>query len=143
MTETPKATFASNEAFGRALVARQTFEKEAVWLPLLTVHHWNAGQMSIKGKTFTDCLIEGPAVMAVMGDTQFQDCAMGITSDMKTLLYRPLGDKLAGVVGFEDCSFVRCKFLQVGFTGSEALLEELQTKIGKAPDAARPEGTIQ
>lgn len=143
MTGTPKATFASNEEFGRALVARTAFEKEAVWLPLLTVHHWNAGQMSIKGKTFTDCLIEGPAVMAVMGDTRFEDCAMGITTDMRTLLYRPLGDKLAGVVGFEDCHFVRCKFLQVGFTGSEALLEELQTKIIKASDGVKPEGAIQ
>ena len=143
MTGTPKATFASDEAFGRALVERMTFEKEAVWLPLLTVHHWNAGQMSVKGKTFTDCLIEGPAVMAVMGDTHFDDCAMGITSDMKTLLYRPLGEKLAGVVGFEDCRFVRCKFLQVGFTGSEALLEELQTKVIRASDAATPGGAPQ
>ncbi|HEV7227694.1 hypothetical protein [Brevundimonas sp.] len=132
MTETPKATFASDEAFGRALVERTAFEKEAVWLPLLTVHHWNAGQMSVKGKTFTDCLIEGPAVIAVMGTTQFEDCAMGAATDTRTLLYRPLGDKLAGVVGIEDCKFVRCRFVQVGFTGSEALLEELQARVKQA-----------
>lgn len=133
MTKTPKAGMAPSEEFGRALVARTTFEKEAVWLPLLTVHHWNAGEMAIRGKTFTDCVIEGPAVMAVMGDTTFQDCALGVATDMRTLLYRPLGEKMAGVVGMQDCKFVRCRFVQVGFTGSEALLDELQTKIGKDP----------
>jgi len=61
----------AEEAAGRALVARTTFEKEAVWLPMLAVQHWNAGEMSIKDKTFTDCVIEGPAVMAVMNGTFF------------------------------------------------------------------------
>ena len=117
----------AEEAAGRALVARTTFEKEAVWLPQLAVHHWNAGQMAIEGKTFTDCVIEGPAVMAVMNGTVFDSCAMGTTSDMRTLLYRPLSqDKMAGLVGVKNCRFVRCRFVQVGFTGSDALLEELQ-----------------
>ena len=116
------------EAAGRALVARTTFEKEAVWLPQLAVHHWNAGQMAIEGKTFTDCVIEGPAVMAVMVGTAFDSCAMGTTSDMRTLLYRPLSqDKMAGLVGAKNCRFVRCRFVQVGFTGSDALLDELQS----------------
>lgn len=116
----------AEEAAGRALVARTTFEKEAVWLPSLAVQHWNAGQMAIDGKTFTDCVIEGPAVMAVMNGTVFDSCAMGTTSDMRTLLYRPLSqDKMAGLVGVSNCRFVRCRFVQVGFTGSDALLEEL------------------
>lgn len=123
--ETPEMS--AEEAAGRALVARTTFEKEAVWLPQLAVHHWNAGQMAIEGKTFTDCLIEGPAVMAVMTGTVFDSCAMGTTSDMRTLLYRPLSqDKMAGLVGVKGCRFVRCRFVQVGFTGSDALLDELQ-----------------
>lgn len=116
----------AEEAAGRALVARTTFDKEAVWLPSLAVQHWNAGQMAIDGKTFTDCVIEGPAVMAVMNGTVFDSCAMGTTSDMRTLLYRPLSqDKMAGLVGVSNCRFVRCRFVQVGFTGSDALLEEL------------------
>jgi len=126
MTEAPKAAFATDEAAGRALVARTAFEKEAVWLPLLAVHHWNAGEMAIKGKTFTDCVIEGPAVMAVMNGTTFDACAMGTTSGAENLLYRPLGQKLAGVVAMADCRFVRCRFVQVGFTGSEDLLAELK-----------------
>ena len=125
MTDTPE-TMSAEEAAGRALVARTSFEKEAVWLPSLAVQHWNAGHPVIDGKTFTDCLIEGPAVMAVMNGTTFDSCAMGATSDMRNLLYRPVSrEKLAGVIGMSNCRFVRCRFAQVGFTGSDELLEEL------------------
>jgi len=126
--ETPAQS--AQEAAGRALVARTSFEKEAVWLPTLAVQHWNAGQMAIDGKTFTDCVIEGPAVMAVMNGTVFESCAMGTTADIRTLLYRPLSEtKMGGVVGVSNCRFVRCRFVQVGFTGGEAVLEELLTGV--------------
>ncbi|HEV2082213.1 MAG TPA: hypothetical protein VGR32_07130 [Brevundimonas sp.] len=127
MTVKIPASFHADEAYGRELVARPGFEKEAVWLPLLAVHHWNAGETAIRGKTFTDCVIEGPAVMAVMSGTTFESCAMGTTRDMNNLLYRPQGEKLAGVVGMADCRFVRCRFVQVGFTGSDALLDDLRS----------------
>ena len=136
-------TMSADEAAGRALVARTHFEKEAVWLPQLTVQHWNAGQMSIKDKTFTDCLIEGPAVMAVMDGTNFDSCSMGATTDVRNLLYRPVGQvKMAGVVGMSNCRFVRCSFVQVGFTGSDELLAQLQDGIRPASDASIPAGTF-
>ena len=123
-------TLSADEAAGRALVARTTFEKEAVWLPSLAVQHWNADQMFIDGKTFTDCLIEGPAVMAVMTGTVFENCNMGTTTDVRNLLYRPVGQtKMAGVVGMANCRFVRCRFVQVGFTGSDQLIDELTADI--------------
>ena len=134
MTDQTPAMSAA-EAAGRALVARTSFEKEAVWLPSLAVNHWNAGQMSIDGKTFTDCVIEGPAVMAVMTGTTFEACAMGVASDIKTLLFKPMGSKMAGVVGMSNCKFVRCQFVQVGFTGADDLLTELQGGIAKQSDA--------
>ena len=127
----PTPTMSATEAAGRAMVARTTFEKEAVWLPLLAVNHWNAGQMSIDDKTFTDCVIEGPAVMAVMNGTSFESCAMGVATDITTLLLKPMGLKMAGVVGMSNCRFVRCQFVQVGFTGSDDMLKALQGGIAK------------
>lgn len=136
-------TMSAEEAAGRALVARTTFEKEAVWLPSLVVQHWNAGKMFIEGKTFTDCLIEGPAVMAVMTGTTFESCAMGTTTDVRNLLYRPVGqDKMAGVVGVGNCRFVRCRFVQVGFTGSDNLLEDLQGGVKSMSDVSKSTGTL-
>ena len=130
------------EAAGRAMVARTSFEKEAVWLPMLAVQHWNAGQMSIADKTFTDCVIEGPAVMAVMNGTQFDSCAMGAASDIRTLLFRPVGEtKMAGVVGVANCRFVRCRFVQIGFTGSDEVLNALQSGISTVSgQGAEPRG---
>jgi len=119
----------AQEQAGRALVARAHFEKEAVWLPMLSIQHLNAGQTSIDGKTFTECLIEGPAVMAVMNGTTFDGCHMGVMTSPRTLLYKPLGDKLAGVVGMSNCTFVRCRFVQVGFTGADEMLAEMETML--------------
>ena len=139
----PTPTMSPEEVAGRAMVARASFEKEAVWLPSLAVQHWNAGQMAIDGKTFTDCVIEGPAVMAVMNGTTFDNCAMGTTTDVRNLLYRPLSTtKLAGVIGMANCRFVRCRFVQVGFTGSDAVLEELQGGIKTMSDVSTPSGTL-
>lgn len=128
MTE-ETAQMSAVEAAGRAMVARTLFEKEAVWLPVLAVNHWNAGEMVIAGKTFTDCVIEGPAVMAVMNGTTFDSCNMGTAANPRSLLLKPLGDKIAGAIGMADCRFVRCRFAQVGFTGHDTLLAELENGI--------------
>ena len=139
----PTPTMSAEEAAGRALVARTSFEKEAVWLPSLCVQHWNAGQMAIEGKTFTDCLIEGPGVMAVMNGTTFDNCSMGTTTDIRNLLYRPLSTtRLAGVIGMANCRFVRCRFVQVGFTGGDDLLDQLQSGIKVLSENPKPSGTL-
>lgn len=119
------------EAAGREMVARTSFEKEAVWLPAFAVNHWNAGQMFIDGKTFTDCVIEGPAVMALMSGNAFDGCTMGVATDFKTLLFKPMGQKMAGVVGMSNCRFVRCRFVQIGFTGADSLLADFEAGITK------------
>ncbi len=139
MTEdTPKMSPA--EAAGRAMVARTSFDKEAVWLPVLAVNHWNAGEMVISGKTFTDCVIEGPAVLAVMNGTVFDGCNMGAAANPRNLLLKPLGDKIAGAIGMAGCRFVRCRFAQVAFTGDDALLAELESGISAGNSAMEQAG---
>ena len=136
--ENPKMSPA--EAAGRAMVARTSFDKEAVWLPLLAVNHWNAGETAITGKTFTDCVIEGPAVMAVMNGTVFDSCNMGVAVNPRNLLLKPLGDKIVGAIGMAGCRFVRCRFAQVAFTGDDALLAELEAGIVAGNNAMEQAG---
>ena len=135
MTDQTETPMSPDEKFGRELVARTTFEKEAVWLPSLAVHHMNAGKTFIEDKTFTECLIEGPAVMAVMNGTTFDGCNMGVAGNPRTLLLQPLGDMIAGVVGMSNCRFVRCRFVQVGFTGSPELLKQIEENLLSAQAA--------
>ncbi|WP_420470404.1 hypothetical protein [Brevundimonas sp. FT23042] len=121
-----------SEAFGREIVARETFEKEGVWLPLLSAHSMNAGDAVIKGKTFTDCVIQGPAVVAVLGGTTFDGCNMGAASDPTSLLFTPRGPQMVGVIGLQDCRFVRCRFVQIGYTGSPAFLDDMTHTLTNA-----------
>lgn len=131
MTEdTPKMSAA--EAAGRAMVARASFEKEAVWLPLLAVHHLNAGEHVIRGKTFTDCVIEGPALMAIVDGVHFDGCNMGVAGDPTSLFYKGQGPMLTGAIGFADTRFVRCRFVQVGFTGHVDSVDVMASELVSA-----------
>lgn len=131
----------------QALVDRATFEKEAVWMPNLAVHHFNAGKIGVEGKTFTDCLIEGPAVLMVLDDVSFDGCSMGVTGDPDNLLIKPVGEKLTGVIPVRNCKFVRCEFLRVAYTGSPEFLSgfseglrSMSAEIRKAAEAGRLRG---
>ncbi|WP_295707351.1 hypothetical protein [uncultured Brevundimonas sp.] len=125
-----------SEAFGRELVAQTEFNKQGVWLPLLAMHSLNAGEGVVRGKTFTECVIEGPAVVAAMVGTTFDGCNMGLAEDVNSLLFQPRGPKLIGVIGLQDCRFVRCRFVQVGFTGSPEFLTELSETLQSARKAS-------
>jgi hypothetical protein len=104
-------------------VTRTEFKGESIWLPRLSVEHLNAGHDAIRGKTFTECLIEGPAVMLPAGDVVFEDCHMGTAAKPQNLLLSPVGDLVTGAIGLVACRFVRCRFLYVGFVGNEAFRE--------------------
>ncbi len=125
-----------SEAFGRELVARTAYEKEAVWLPLLAVHHLNAGEGVIRGKTFTDCVIEGPGLMAALDGVTFEGCNLGVAADPKSLFYKAQGPMLVGVVPFSQTRFIRCRFVQVGFTGQEAAIDQMAADLVSARAAA-------
>lgn len=114
-----------SEEAGRAVVEKTEFTKEAIWLPLLAVQHQNAGQPVIKGKTFTDCLFEGPALMVPVNECHFDGCNMGAVRDLNSLFYAPKGPVLVGAVPFEDCRFINCRFSQVGFTGHPDFIKSM------------------
>ena len=73
--------------------------------------------------------------MAVMNGTSFDGCNMGVASNPRTLLLQPLGDMIAGVVGMSNCRFIRCRFVQVGFTGAPELLAQIEENLLSARGA--------
>jgi hypothetical protein len=126
-----------SEEFGRALNARTTFEKEAIWLPLLASHQMNGGDPVIRGKTFTDCMIQGPAVIVALGGLSLDGCNLGIASKPENLMFRPMGDQIVGAISMADCSFIRCRFAQVGFTGQDEGLQALIDSLTPASELQR------
>ncbi|WP_428151004.1 hypothetical protein [Brevundimonas sp.] len=120
------------EDHGRKLVARTSFSNEAVWLPMLGVYHLNAGEPLIRGKTFTECVIEGPALLAIIDGVTFEGCNMGVATDPSSLFYQPKGPVLIGAVAFSDTRFIRCRFVQVAFTGHVESIDQMAADLTSA-----------
>lgn len=100
---------------------------EQIWLPQLGAQALSSGAVLIEGKTFENCRIEGPAVLAAMGGCQFDGCDLGFASgDVRNLLLGPVGEKITGAIFFRDCVFRRCAFFAVGFTGSPDFLKSFE-----------------
>ena len=108
-------------------LSAKSFEDAAIWLPALVQASMRAGDQVIRGRTFKNCLLGGPAVFLAVGGVQFEGCNFGWGGgDMKGLLLRPVSDDIVvGGVPFQDCSFVDCEFVNVGYTGPEKFIEAM------------------
>ena len=117
-----------------ALGSGPAYTSAHIWLPQLAVEAARRGEPIIEGKTFTDCFMEGPAVLLPITGCRFDGCNLGETmGDPRNLLLQPLGaQKVTGAVPFRDCAFINCRFLRVGFTGAPAFLEDLERTLGGA-----------
>ena len=104
-----------------------SFEDAMIWLPQLVQARMRAGDQVIRGRTFRNCLLAGPAVFLAVSGVQFDGCNFGWGGgDMKGLLLRPVSDeKVVGAVPFQDCSFIDCEFVNVGYTGPEKFIEAM------------------
>ncbi|CAN5302353.1 hypothetical protein BH10PSE1_BH10PSE1_13070 [soil metagenome] len=116
----------------RALDDGPTYEREQIWLPQLIAQSMSRGSAEIAGRRFVDCRIEGPAVLLAVEGCDFDACDMGWSGgDIRNLLLRPVGpEKVIGAIAFRNCTFLRCSFFAVGFTGSPAFLDNFQKVLG-------------
>jgi len=104
------------------------YEGLNIWLPALAIEAARRGENAITGKTFRNCMFEGPAVLLPLGACNFDGCNMGdAQGDIRNLLLQPMGpQKVTGTVAFQDCQFINCQFLRVGFTGTPDFLGQIQ-----------------
>ena len=111
------------------------YKSTSVWLPQLFMETSRAGSLIIEGRTFTDCLIEGPGVLLPLEGCNFEGCNMGDAhGDPRNLMLQPVGpQRVTGAIPLKDCKFINCRFLGVGFTGSKAYLDEMVAALGGAP----------
>ncbi len=92
------------------------------------------GRPMISGKTFTDCTIEGPAVMLALKNVVFDACDMGYTGngDVRALLLMPMAkNRVIGAIAIEDCRFERCNFFMIGFTGPDSFIDQFLSVLDK------------
>jgi len=94
---------------------------------LFYVNFQTTKQPLIVGKTFTDCLIQGPAVLLVTNDVLFDSCNMGaMGDDPRNLILLPMSTQgVVGPIAVQNSRFTRCDFMGVGYTGPDTFIDNL------------------
>lgn len=88
------------------------------------------GGIMIDGRAFTDCVIEGPALMLVLEGVHFASTNFGRTGgNMRNMLFQPMGDVGIGAIPVRNCTFTRCTFEAIGITGNETFLQDLIRQV--------------
>lgn len=89
------------------------------------------GGAVIEGRTFTNCDIEGPAVMLVQDGNLFEGTNFGPSGgDLRNMLFRPMsGHTAIGAIPVRNCVFRNCRFHTLGITGGEDLLQMLVEQV--------------
>lgn len=78
----------------------------------------------IEGRTFRRCRLQGPAIVLVSVGVQFESSNFGDSGgDIRNLLLQPVGDRAMGTIPMRDCLFEGCEFYNVGFTGSQSVID--------------------
>lgn len=108
------------------------FNASQIWLPAMSLHLLRNGVHVIEGRTFTECQIDGPAVIMPVGGVKFNGCAMGLTSDPMTLVLKTMSTHAAGVIAVKDCTFERCRFNGIGFAGDADFAETFKTIMSQS-----------
>ena len=79
----------------------------------------------IKKRTFEDCYIFGPAIMAPLGKTSIIDCSFaGQFDDLFITIQNRQFKGNEGYIGCLDCTFIRCNFSRIGIVGTSKLREK-------------------
>ena len=68
----------------------------------------------LRGLTFENCQIVGPAVLILLGKTLVQDCNWEATPESMIWVVEDDRDSVTGAIGLEDCEFYGCRFVRAG-----------------------------
>jgi hypothetical protein len=108
-------------------LSAKAFNGEAMLLFDLYQASLRSGQSIIEDRTFTNCRLEGPAVVAVLTGVHFERTDFGYTGgDIGRIVWRTASGKgVVGAIPFRNCRFDGCSFFATGFTGPEAFLQQI------------------
>ena len=102
------------------------YENQAISLVDLLRARMSEGQGVIRGVTFKNCRIEGPGVVLVLG-CHFEGSDFGNPNgDIRNLVLRPASPtSVVGAIPVDECTFSGCQFVDLGYTGVDAFLDQI------------------
>lgn len=78
----------------------------------------------VRSHQFENCLILGPAVVALTGESSLEGCQFNGEPDELLWEIPTSRPKVIGATLLEDCRFARCTFQQVGFAGPPEFIDK-------------------
>jgi hypothetical protein len=121
-------------------LAEEYFEKRTVYISDFARKATELGWTNavIAGRTFKQCRILGPAVLAPMSTVQtsgytFVDCWWADGVDAFWIACPEDHTNFAGVIGLENCLFQECAFTQVGILVQPVDYERYRKRYGDTP----------
>lgn len=92
----------------------------------------------IRGRTFEDCTIYGPAVVVPLDQIAFEHNSFD--GPLEAILWEIPDEKnfIVGAIGLTDCIFRRCQFRGIGIAGNHSLIEKFVREFGEPPPPTRP-----
>lgn len=89
------------------------------------------GTPIVRDKVYQDVDIWGPALIAPMGNSTFNNCSFN--GDVESLLWEvDPGSLLIGVIGVQNCSFINCNFKGIGIAGTPEILEDFRRALSSS-----------
>lgn len=100
-----------------------TFQRQRIWISDFLV----PGENSIRGKSFIDCEIIGPAAVVITGST----LNGGVFVACDSIVLRPGEVKIHNVVHIDGCTFVGCSLKQLTLFWHEHLAIQYQESMNE------------
>ena len=102
---------------------RTEFKGVVVSIPAL-VEAASISGVPIEGRTFIDCVLIGPAILAMTEETKFINCQFGaVEGDERNLFVRPAGSRVIGAVSIGGCHIEGCLLNGLGLLGDDGFIE--------------------
>lgn len=115
------------------LGVRDEFKGVVVSIPALVEAASISGK-PIEGRTFIDCVLLGPAILAMTEETKFINCQFGaVEGDERNLFVKPAGSRVIGAVSIHGCHIEGCLLNGLGLLGDDGFIEAFLATM--APNA--------
>jgi aspartate carbamoyltransferase regulatory subunit len=76
----------------------------------------------IEGKTYENCVIDGPAIILLISNIEMSDIDLGGEPD-HVLIEMPENREVIGIIGLQNVAFRRCTFNRIGIMAPKETLD--------------------
>ena len=119
------------------LGARRRYHGELVPIARLMDAVIEAGG-DLKGYSFVDCIVRGPAVLIPGPTTELIDCNLGeVSGDVRNLFLQAAGPLIIGAIPVEGCRFEGCLFIGLGLAGNSEFIASMSASLKQSGGAAQ------